>query len=278
MFKDISKIIFLSDMDGTLLCEDKSLPERNRSAIDVLRKNGGSFAVATGRVLMASRQYFKTLGLDCPVILCNGGMIYDCSREEIMWSLELPEKQARKMIAQLLEKFPEVSAEINTADVIYDVNINDIERYHWKIAGITARICDSLDDVPQGGWSKVLFAMPEETISAFAEYAASLEDANSVEFVTSSPIFHEMLPHNCSKGSAMAELLRLYGSEDCITVAMGDYYNDIAMLEKADFSACPSNAIDEVKAVCDMVCKADCGEGAVAEVIEYILSQSERAE
>lgn len=278
MFKDISKIIFLSDMDGTLLSEDKTLPERNRAAIEGLREKGGMFAVATGRVLQASKQYFKTLGLDCPVILCNGGMIYDCSREEIMWSLELPEMQARKMVIQLLEKFPEASAEINTNDGIYDVNINDIERYHWKIAGITAQICDSIDDVPKGGWSKVLFAMPEEIIGAFAEYAASLDGAGSVEFVTSSPIFHEMLPYNCSKGSAMSELLRIYGGEKCITVAMGDYYNDIAMLRNADFAVCPSNAIDEVKAVCDMVCKSDCSGGAVAEAIEYILSRSERAE
>ena len=54
---------------------------------------------------------------------------------------------------------------------------------------------------------------------------------------------------------------------------MGDYNNDMAMLEYADFAACPSNAINEVKAVCDMVCRADCTEGAVAETIDYILSK-----
>ena len=46
-----------------------------------------------------------------------------------------------------------------------------------------------------------------------------------------------------------------------------------AWAEYADFAACPSNAIDEVKAVCDMVCRADCTGGAVAETIDYILSK-----
>lgn len=275
MFKDISKVIFLSDMDGTLLSEDKSFSQRNRDAIERLREKGGLFAVATGRVLQASRHYFKGLGLECPVILCNGGMIYDCARSQVMWTRYLPEREARIMAAQLLEKFPEAAAEICTPEGIYNVNYNDYEKYHQKIAGFESEQLDSLDDVPHGNWCKVLFAMPEESIKPFAEFAGSLELAGTVEYVTSSSIFHEMLPYNCSKGSAIDEFLKIYGADDCVTVAMGDFNNDITMLERADFAACPSNAIDEVKAVCDMVCKADCTEGAVAEVIDYILSQAE---
>lgn len=271
MFKDISKIFFFSDMDGTLLNRDKTLSKRNSDAIVRLRNAGGTFVVATGRVLQATAHYFRPIGLDCPVILCNGGMIYDCGTDTVKWSEYLPEDKARKMIAQLLEKFPEACAEICRPEGIYDVNINDQERTHWKIGGFTAEILGSLEEVPHGEWCKILFAMPEETIAPFAEYAQSLEYSKDVEFVTSSTIFHEMLPKNCSKGTALRKFKELYCSEDCVTVAMGDFNNDIEMLEYADFAACPSNAIGEVKAVCDMVCKADCTEGAVAEVIDHIL-------
>lgn len=51
MFKDKSKIIFFSDMDGTLLSKDKTLSKRNSDAIVRLRQAGGMFVVATGRVL-----------------------------------------------------------------------------------------------------------------------------------------------------------------------------------------------------------------------------------
>lgn len=273
MFKDKSKIVFFSDMDGTLLSTDKTLSARNADAIMRLRKAGGLFAVATGRVIQATRHYFAPFGLDCPVILCNGGMIYDCAENKVKWSEYLPEDKARVMVKELLEKFPEVCAEICTPDGIYDVNINDYERKHWKIGGFTAEICGSLENVPHGEWCKILFAMPETSIKPFASYADTLGYAGDVEFVTSSTIFHEMLPKNCSKGGAMDKLLSIYGLDDCVTVAMGDYNNDIEMLRRADFAACPSNAIDEVKAVCDMVCKADCTGGAVAEIIDYILSK-----
>lgn len=271
MFKDKSKIIFFSDMDGTLLSRDKTLSKRNSDAILRLRNAGGIFAVATGRVLQATAHYFKPIGLDCPVILCNGGMIYDCGADKVKWSEYLPEDRARKMISALLERFPEACAEICRPDGIYDVNMNLYERKHWQIGGFSAEILGTLEEVPHGQWCKILFAMPEDAVAPFAGYALTLEDAGSVEFVTSSTIFHEMLPKNCSKGTAVRKFKELYGAEDCVTVAMGDFNNDIEMLEYADFSACPSNAIDEVKAVCDMVCKADCTQGAVAEVIDYIL-------
>lgn len=272
MFKDKSKIIFFSDMDGTLLNADKTLSEENLKAILRLREAGGKFVVATGRVLQATRHYFEPVGVDFPVILCNGGMIYDCSDNKVMWSEYLPEEKARVMITQLLKKFPEACAEICTPSGIYDVQMNEYERLHWKIGGFTAEIMDTLESVPSGNWCKVLFAMPEDSVKPFAEYAKTLEYSSDVEYITSSTIFHEMLPKNCSKGFAMKKLMELYGETDSVTVAMGDFNNDLEMLQNADFPACPSNAIDEVKAACKMVCKSDCSHGAVAEVIEYILN------
>lgn len=278
MFEDISRVVFFSDMDGTLLSRDKTFSEKNAEAIVRLRQAGGMFTAATGRVIQATRHYFEPLGLYCPVILCNGGMVYDCAENEVKWSEYLPEEKARKMAEELLEKFPEVCAEICRPDGIYDVNINEFERQHWKIAGFTAKICESFDDVPHGDWCKILFAMPETSIKPFAEYAAGLSDAGSVTFVTSSTVYHEMLPKDCTKGKAMKKLLEIYGLDDCVTVAIGDYDNDIEMLQLADFSACPSNATEDVKKICDFVCRSDCDSGAVAEVIEYILGNSPGSE
>lgn len=269
MFEDISKVLFLSDMDGTLLSADKTISKRNEEAMLRFKAAGGKFAVATGRVIQATRHYFTKIGLDS-VILCNGGMVYDCRRGEIIWAKFLPEDKARRMISALLEKFPEAAAEISTPERIYAVNMNDCERHHMKIAGFTADPVDSLDEVPDGSWCKVLFAMENRFIEPFAAYAQTLPDCGDVEYVTSSTIFHEMLPKNCSKGDALRELVKAGGFEGYTTVAMGDFNNDITMLEAADFSAAPSNAIDDVKAVCDMVCKSDCTQGAVAEVIDHI--------
>ena len=50
---------------------------------------------------------------------------------------------------------------------------------------------------------------------------------------------------------------------------VGDYDNDIEMLEAADISACPSNANDNVKAISKLqLCSND--EGVIGDLVEWI--------
>jgi len=52
-------------------------------------------------------------------------------------------------------------------------------------------------------------------------------------------------------------------------VAIGDYYNDVAMLRAAGLSVAVANAVDEVKAVADYVTVSN-EEHAIARVIEEL--------
>ena len=53
---------------------------------------------------------------------------------------------------------------------------------------------------------------------------------------------------------------------------IGDDLFDIPVLEKVGLSGCPFDAIDEVKNVCNVICKKGAGEGCVREFIGYILN------
>ena len=76
------------------------------------------------------------------------------------------------------------------------------------------------------------------------------------------------------KGAALAELQRLIEIPREQTFAAGDHFNDISMLDgrSAAFSACPSNAIPEVKATVrnagGYVAESECG-GGVYEALRY---------
>lgn len=52
---------------------------------------------------------------------------------------------------------------------------------------------------------------------------------------------------------------------------MGDDLPDIPVLEKCGFAACPSNAVKEVKSVCDYISPRNGGNGAVRDVCEMII-------
>ena len=55
------------------------------------------------------------------------------------------------------------------------------------------------------------------------------------------------------------------------TIAVGDNYNDMAMLKVAGLAVAANNAVDEVKAACDYTTKANNNEGVVAELIEKFI-------
>ncbi|MCL2034037.1 MAG: HAD family hydrolase, partial [Oscillospiraceae bacterium] len=56
--------------------------------------------------------------------------------------------------------------------------------------------------------------------------------------------------------------------------AIGDYYNDLEMLEYAGVGATVEEALDEIKGACDFVA-GKCEDGAVADFIEYLESMCE---
>ena len=51
---------------------------------------------------------------------------------------------------------------------------------------------------------------------------------------------------------------------------IGDDLNDLPMMKLCGMKGCPSDAVSEVRAICDYVCKAAGGQGAVREFIEWL--------
>lgn len=270
MKTNLDGYLLITDMDGTLLPASKILFEKDISAIAKFRSLGGKFSIATGRSYESARQYFDDLHPDMPIILCNGGVIYDCDKKKALWSKKLP-SDTRQIVSELLEAFPEISAEINMENVIYVIAENEQERYHMRISCTEdIAVHAQLSDIPDG-WFKVLFAMPEELVPKVVEFVAS-KKYSGVDFVISSKTFYEILPTNISKGTALKKLRSDFGFDKYKIAAAGDYDNDLTMLKTADLSACPSSAQDIVKRSSDVVLRSSCEENAIAELVEYIIN------
>ncbi|MGE5677222.1 MAG: HAD family hydrolase, partial [Pseudomonadota bacterium] len=63
--------LIASDLDGTLIDSSQSISENNIAAITEFTKQGGFFAVATGRTEITALPYMKLLPINCPCILYN---------------------------------------------------------------------------------------------------------------------------------------------------------------------------------------------------------------
>ena len=69
--------LILSDMDGTLLGDDRQISQENREAVAYFTQNGGRFAVATGRSKAGMEYFLQDIAINAPCVICNGAVVYD---------------------------------------------------------------------------------------------------------------------------------------------------------------------------------------------------------
>lgn len=90
--------LFVADMDGTLLDDNKKLSDKNIKTIKKLKDFGIEFALATGRHDSMIKSYLKHLDLHVPVISCNGAIVREPFSDQIFLSEALPEVQSLQVI------------------------------------------------------------------------------------------------------------------------------------------------------------------------------------
>lgn len=262
-----SDTLFVTDLDGTLLKTDKTLNPADTAAVRRFTEAGGRFVIATGRPFHTVTDYLGAIGKDSPMILCNGGVIYDACKGKTLYEVDLPET-VKEIMQDVRSRYPDISPEIYTFSKRWYFHMNTVEKWHQHILNIDFIKVDDPGEITEP-WNKMLFADEVEVINDLSEYVKKYEGCG-VRFVRSFPKFLEVLPEGVSKGSALKKLTEIMGWESLYKAAAGDYDNDIEMLTAADISFCPANSQDCVKDISTVVLKNTSDTGAIAEAIEYL--------
>lgn len=263
---DFGRVILMTDLDGTLLTDDKRILPRDMEAIDRFRRGGGLFTVATGRGVAMARSAAQKLLLDMPAVIFNGAAVYDFAKDSFLWHCEIG-SHAREYARRLGERFPDIGIEVLLDDKVYVPLLNETEQWHLDLEQVHPEKA-ALSEIPEGGWLKMLLAYPPEKMDEVVRFIEE-SDMDSAQWVRSAPMFYECLPKGIDKSAGFTELIRLTGAQERFTAAAGDFMNDTAMIVKADLGAAVASAQPEVKAAADIVV-CDNNSGAIAELIDYI--------
>lgn len=264
---DFSKVILMTDLDGTLLTDDKRILPKDMAAIERFRKGSGIFTMATGRGYAMAKSISDKLALDVPAVLFNGAAVFDFKQDKFLWRCEIGER-AVDIIRCITERFPDVGVEVLQEHTVFVPFLNETEQWHLDLEQVHPDI-RPLEDIPAGGWLKVLFAYPPEKMDGLEQFVRDCPEFQGVQWVRSAPMFFECLPNGIDKSAGFRELIRILGAEDRFTVAAGDFMNDLAMINQADLGAAVASAQPEVKAGADIVL-CDNNSGAMAQLIDYI--------
>ena len=191
MFEDITKVVLVTDLDGTLLTSEKKITEADFQAIRRFRDLGGRFTVATGRTVQTFEQYRAMLDINMPVIMYNGAGIYDYEKKRFMYTRPLP-NDAKSYAEDVLGSMEGLGGEVLKTDGTYVFRNTDYQKLHVKLCNIVPNYCE-LSEIPDGDWLKVLFAMAPEDVP-YLEMLARNKHYSGVGFVRTADILYEMLP------------------------------------------------------------------------------------
>ena len=262
-------ITLVSDMDGTLLTEEKNISPKNLEAIRYFCQNGGNFTVASGRVYQSIRCYFDLLNPRFPVISHNGGIICDPSTDEILYCKHL-EGDYRRVANEIHEKYPFLGIEAFTPSEILFFVDNPYIRKHISDEKLFPDNKITWHDLNEetAPWCKILLAGEPEEADRLGELLPAMYPAYN--FVRSEAHYFELLPPGVNKGSALKQLISICGFHKDKCYAIGDNMNDAELLAEAGIGIAIKNASEELKAVADAILPVTNEEDAICYLIEMI--------
>lgn len=265
------------DIDGTLMGND-TIPNENLRKIRFFMDEGGIFSLATGRTLGAVSTVLEILGEVSPSVYGNGCMIYDFSEDRFLHQEFIPDN-AKTFVQDILTEMPDVGIEIHSGTDVFVIRETQETIEHESYENIKAKPID-YNEVLQYNWNKVMFLLNSaEQYLKIEALAAKYTDICTF-FRTTATVYgkmrnyYEQLSENASKGAGVLKLCELFNIKKGGLYTIGDFFNDIPMLEAADISACPCGSPDEVVAASTVITrKAE--NGAVADFIDYLTKRKE---
>ena len=94
----MSKTLYISDLDGTLLLPDATVSEYTVNTINRLINNGLNFSVATARTAATCDRLLGDIKINIPIILMNGVIVYDFKTKKCINKALLSEDAKNKVI------------------------------------------------------------------------------------------------------------------------------------------------------------------------------------
>lgn len=265
----MSKKIFFTDLDGTLLNDQKEITAGNQRAIDLALQAGHKIVIATGRPLSSARIQAERLGLTgdgCYIIAFNGGEIYDSDCGKSIYRKAVP----LEFVTPIFEEAHRRGIHIQTfsaAEVFTEEDRPEVYDY-------VKRTLQTFRVVPSAGAALTeapckLLAIEYERRDVMEQFQRDLlKEYNGIlDCYFSNEAYLEIVPCGVTKGEAVRWLCDYLGIPLENSVSAGDAPNDIDMIEAAQIGVAMCNSFPGVMEHGDYVTMADNNHDGVAEIL-----------
>lgn len=261
--------LIATDLDGTLLRDDKTVSQRTVDALAAAEAAGIEVFFVTGRPVRWMNVVSGHLADHGLAIVANGAALYDLRAGELVEAFPLPESDALAFASALREAVPGTSFAVERTDSFR--REPGYEAAEPDPARPPAPIEELLLADPRRPLLKLLAKHPALDPDDFLATAASLAGRSCEVTRSSESALLEISGAGVSKASTLAKCCAERGVTAAEVVAFGDMPNDLAMLEWAGTSYAVANAHPRVLAATTHRARSN-EEDGVAQVIERLVA------
>jgi Cof subfamily protein (haloacid dehalogenase superfamily) len=259
----------LSDIDGTLVTDDKVLTDRARNAVAALYARGMMFSIVSSRPPRAMRMFVEPLRLVAPMAAFNGGLLI--SPEGVPLSRHfLPPATARRTLDILASHNVQPWVFTENEWFALDGSGPDVARERFVLQFAPTIVADfggALD-----GAAKIVGVSRNPDDLSRCEAAVRDGQPGMTTVGRSNPRHFDVTHPLANKGAALRAMAQWLGMKPGRFAAIGDGENDIPMFVQAGFSIAMGNAGADVQSRADRV-TAPCNDDGFARAMESLLDE-----
>ena len=258
----MNKTLYVSDLDGTLLDRDSKLSDTTVELLNsLITSHGVNFSIATARTPATVVNIMERVQSRLPYVVMNGAAMWS-NEKHCFLNVKVISPADVKRVCAIFEAqglCPMVyrangnklevrsCGEISSHETLFVEQRSqlNLKRFFLNDNDYKTNTCDAL----------LIFAMNDY------ERLRPIHKAILAETQCESVMYHDIFDPSAglietyaqgvSKAVAVRALADEVGTERI--VVFGDNRNDIPMMQIADLAVAPENAVDEVKAIADIV-------------------------
>lgn len=231
-----------TDMDLTLLADDKSMPAGVDERIDALAKNGVLFCAASGRPALALRESFPAHHQDMALVADNGASVY--LRDELVYRDLID----RDLYHEVLALATATEGSVPVLCAFDDAYVLERDRCHEDVVSIYYRsitYVESFEELDVDS-NKISIYFPGWDSKQKNDEVYSPAFASRLYLTCAGNEWLDFMNIGIDKGSGIRHLAQHLGIDLSDIAAFGDTYNDIPMLDIVGHSYVMANAAEHM--------------------------------
>ncbi|OHV16201.1 hydrolase [Methylorubrum extorquens] len=263
--------LVVSDVDGTLVTDDKQLTPAAIAAVRRLGSAGIGFTLASSRPPVGLRHLAEALDLRLPLGAFNGSTVCTPDLRPISERL-IPESVAREAAARLEAAGIDLWVFADGAWNLRDdrAPYTDLER---RTLQTEPSVVPDLSPL-LGRAAKIVGVSRDHAGLARLEEALAAELEGRAAVHCSQPYYLDVTPPGIDKGSFVADLGRQLGIPRQRIATLGDAANDIALFRESGLSIAMGNAAPAVRQAASAVASGNNEDGFARAINRFVFGDA----